>query len=127
MTKYCPEGDGAFDDWVTSCPECGSTLTDNVPDDAFMRQAYDSGPPVHLQTVPNEIEAGMLSSILRDASIPVLVRPGGPGLGAWASAATFEHAVYVRESDLDRAREVLSEIEVVDDLEDFEEYDDPDR
>ncbi len=127
MTKYCPEGDGAFDDWVTSCPECGSTLTDNVPDDSFMRQPYDGGPPVHLQTVPNEIEAGMLSSILRDASIPVLVRPGGPGLGAWASAATFEHAIYVRESDLERAREVLSEIEISEDMDDFEEYDDPDR
>ncbi len=127
MTKYCPQGDGAFDDWVASCPECGSTLTDTVPDDDFMRQPYDNGPPVVLQVVPNEVEAGMMSDILRDASIPVLVKPGGPGLGAWASAATFEHAIYVREGDLDRARDVLAEIQIVDDMEDFEEYDDPDR
>src|SRR5665811_2631993 len=79
MTKYCPQGDGAFDDWVASCPECGSTLTDTVPDDEFMRQPYDDAPPVLFQTVPNEIEASMLSDILRDANIPVMVRAGGPG------------------------------------------------
>jgi len=125
MTKYCPQGDGAFDDWVASCPECGSTLTDTVPDDEFMRQPYDDAPPVLFQTVPNEIEASMLSDILRDANIPVMVRAGGPGLGAWASAATFEHAIYVRNSDLERAREVISEIEIIEEFDDFEE-DDPD-
>lgn len=62
----------------------------------------------------------MLKDILRDAGIPVLVRPGGPGLGAWASAATFEHAIYVREGDLERAREVLAEIEVLDDFDDYD-------
>lgn len=125
MTKYCPQGDGAFDDWVASCPECGSTLTSIAPDDEFMRQPHDDAPPVLLQTVPNEIEAGMMSDILRDAAIPVMVRPGGPGLGAWASAATFEHAIYVRAGDLDRAREVLAEIQIVDDFEAYD--DDPDR
>lgn len=124
MTKYCPQGDGAFDDWVTSCPECGSTLTDTVPDDEFMRQPYEDAPPVLFQTVPNEIEASMLSDILRDANIPVMVRAGGPGLGAWASAATFEHALYVRQGDLDRALEVMSEIEIVEEFDDPEE-DDP--
>lgn len=125
MTKYCPQGDGAFDDWVASCPECGSTLTDTVPDDEFMRVPYDDRPPVLFQTVPNEIEASMLSSILRDANIPVMVRAGGPGMGAWASAATFEHALYVRAGDLDRAHEVVAEIEIVDEFDEFED-DDPD-
>src|SRR5690606_17347242 len=32
MTRYCPHGDGAFDDWVAQCPECGSSLVDTPPD-----------------------------------------------------------------------------------------------
>jgi hypothetical protein len=38
----------------------------------------------------------------------VLVRPGGPGAGAWGSVATFEHGLYVREGDLERAREIIA-------------------
>lgn len=110
--RYCPQGDGAFDDWVAACPECGATLLD-VPGTEHDIEPDDDRPPVFLQMAPNEVEAGMTREILRDAGIPVLLRPEGPGIGAWASAATMQHAVYVRAADLDRARDILSEIEIV--------------
>jgi hypothetical protein len=62
---------------------------------------------VLLATASSEVEAGMWNDALQAANIRTLIRPGGPGAGAWASAATFEHNVFVRASDLERAREVL--------------------
>jgi hypothetical protein len=115
MTRYCPHGDGAFDDWVASCPECGSTLVDTPPDPGELASDRDRATPAWLMTAPNEIEASLIAGRLRDAGIPVMLRPGGPGLGAWASALTFEHGVYVRSGDLDRARALLAEDAELDD------------
>jgi hypothetical protein len=46
--------------------------------------------------------------VLVEAGIPVLVRPGGPGAGGWGSVATFAHDLFVRNDDLDRAREIVA-------------------
>jgi hypothetical protein len=62
----------------------------------------------YLMTAPNEPIARLWEQVLQDAGIPVLVRPGGPGAGAWGSVATFEHGLFVREGDLERAREIIA-------------------
>lgn len=102
MSKYCPAGDGEYDDWVEACPECGRLLVDEAPVDG------GAGEPDHqivwLATVPNEPEAQMWAETLRRQNIPVFVRPGGPGAGAWASVASFEHDLFVRSQDLPAAR-----------------------
>ena len=63
----------------------------------------------YLMTAPNEPMARFWEDVLVDAGIPVLVRPGGPGAGGWGSVATFAHDLYVRNGDLDRAREIVAE------------------
>lgn len=116
MTRYCPHGDGAFDDWVAQCPECGSSLVDTPPDpDDLLAESVESTPTL-LMSAPNEIEANLIAGILRDAGIPVMLRPGGPGFGAWASVMSFEHGIYVREVDRERAQAVLDETVVEDDV-----------
>ncbi len=62
-----------------------------------------------LMTAPNEPMARFWEDVLRDAGIPVLIRPGGPGVGAWGSVATFAHDLYVRKDQLTRAREIVAE------------------
>lgn len=101
MTRYCPEGDGAFPDEETTCPDCGRTLVAAPPDDR------DDDPRlVRLATAANEPEAQMWAETLRRHDIAVFVRPGGPGVGAWASVASFEHDLFVRERDLPAARKL---------------------
>ena len=61
-----------------------------------------------LMTAPNEPMARFWEDVLVDAGIPVLVRPCGPGAGGWGSVATFAHDLFVRNDDLDRAREIIA-------------------
>lgn len=63
----------------------------------------------YLITAPNEPIARMWEQILRDAGIPVLVRAEGPGMGGWASVAISAHDLYVRGSDLERAKRIMEE------------------
>lgn len=102
MSRYCPVGDGEYDEWVKACPECGRPLVNKKPDDT------QAGRPGHrivwLATAPNEPEAQMWAETLRRQNIPVFLRPGGPGVGAWASVASFEHDLFVRSEHLAAAR-----------------------
>lgn len=67
--------------------------------------------PVAVAVAPNEAIADLWKSVLRDEGIVSMLRPLGPGFGAWASAATFEHEVLVRAADAGRAREILADWE----------------
>ena len=64
-------------------------------------------PIVYLATVPNEPLARMWADVLEDAGIRTLVKGAGPGVGAWASAAVFEHELYVLRSQLTEATEII--------------------
>lgn len=55
----------------------------------------------------SEVEAGMWNQTLKAAGIKALIRPGGPGAGAWASSASFEHQVFVRADQFEQAERVL--------------------
>lgn len=107
MPRYCPAGDGAFDDWVDTCPECGRGLQDDPVDEHAMAESDEI---VWLATAPNEPEAQMWASTIRSVDILVFVRAGGPGVGAWASASSFEHDLLVKERDLIRARSIVREL-----------------
>ncbi|MBA2521398.1 MAG: DUF2007 domain-containing protein [Chloroflexia bacterium] len=68
-------------------------------------------PVVYLATAPNEPLAQLWAEILEDAGIKVMMKPIGPGFGAWGSNATFEHELYVLRSRLREAEAVIAEIE----------------
>jgi hypothetical protein len=116
MPRYCPNGDGAFEEWVERCPRCGRTLVADPPVGAPAEVADD--PVVFLTTLPNEPMALLTAQVLEDEGIRTLVRPRGPGFGAWGSVATFEHDLHVLASQLDRARQIVAELEAAESAED---------
>ena len=63
---------------------------------------------VSIAVAPNEIVATMWADALADEGITALVRPLGPGFGAWGSVATFEHDIAVLAPDSARAREIIA-------------------
>lgn len=109
VVRYCPAGDGAFADWVKRCPECGRSLREAPPEEEVAVDE-NAGEIVWLATAPNEPIGAMWAEDLRGVGIPVLLRPGGPGFGAWGSVAVFEHHLYVRAPDIARARALLEEL-----------------
>jgi hypothetical protein len=115
MPRYCPRGDGVFDDWVERCPRCGRTLSVEPPAEPSVETADD--PVVFLTTAPNEPMAGLTAQVLQDEGIRTLVRPRGPGFGAWGSVATFEHDLHVLSSQLERARQIVAELEAAESAE----------
>jgi hypothetical protein len=101
--RWCPNGDGAFDPWVVRCPRCGERLVDRPPE-----RALDNS-PVRVAIAPNQAIAELWKSALDGEGIIAMLRPLGPGFGAWASVATFEHEILVRGADVARARSILDE------------------
>ena len=65
--------------------------------------------PVRIVTVSTQIEAEMIREQLAQYDIPCMVRAGGPGVGAWASSATFEHDIFVPAPLASRARSLMGE------------------
>ncbi|HEY7033623.1 MAG TPA: hypothetical protein VH482_19960 [Thermomicrobiales bacterium] len=75
------------------------------------QEARRDDPVVYLATVPNEPLAQMWAETLRRNGIEVMVKPLGPGLGAWGSAFTFEHELHVLKSQLPQALLVIQDLE----------------
>ena len=72
-------------------------------------ETIDSDADIVLLTVAqSEVEGMMLADTVRSAGIQVLIKAGGPGMGAWASTATFEHRLYVRADRLEEARGLIN-------------------
>lgn len=71
----------------------------------------DDDPVVYLATVANEPLAVLCTELLDAAGIRAMAKPTGPGYGAWASAATLPHELYVLRSRLADAETVLREME----------------
>jgi hypothetical protein len=113
MVRYCPAGDGEFEDWVETCPVCGEPLEDLADEDEEPPQELErvDEPIAFLATAPNEPVADMWVEALQQQGIRAMARPLGPGFGGWASAFNLEHALYVLESRLAEAREVIKAFE----------------
>lgn len=59
---------------------------------------------------PNEIIAGLWASVLRDEGVEVMVKSEGPG-SAYFSTMGNQHALYVLESRVAEAKQIISELE----------------
>lgn len=71
----------------------------------------DDDPIVYLATVGNQPLAQMWAELLADEGVRAMLKPLGPGMGAWASTATFEHELYVLQSQLDQAKAIVRQLE----------------
>jgi hypothetical protein len=65
---------------------------------------------VYLTTLPNEPLAQMWAETLRQNGIKVLVKPLGPGFGAWGSTFSFDHELHVHASDYDEATAIIADL-----------------
>ncbi len=62
---------------------------------------------VRVATFETETEAMMWAELLRREGIPSVLVPLGPGAGGWGATVWRPFEVRVRETDVERARELL--------------------
>lgn len=65
-------------------------------------------PVVYLATAPNEPLARMWADVLAEAGIRAMAKAAGPGLGAWGSAFSLEHELFVLRSRRAEAAAILA-------------------
>lgn len=70
----------------------------------------NNDPIVVAAEAPNEIIAGLWASVLRDEGVEVMVKSEGPGM-AYFSTMGNQHSLYVLESRVDEAKQILRELE----------------
>lgn len=63
---------------------------------------------VHIATAPNEIEAHLWSGILGEHGIRCLLKGGGLQASMYASPLAVNWDVYVLESEVEKASEILA-------------------
>jgi hypothetical protein len=113
---FCPQCRFEYTAGVSGCPDCGSELVDSLP--AAEPAAQKDFAEAELCVVPDELQATLLQNVLAGQGIPCRLQGASPfaspldvpGLrpmfGLEASTAIF-----VRRSDLARARVVYDDFE----------------
>lgn len=68
-------------------------------------------PIVYLASAPNEPLARMWADVLEEAGIRAVLKPVGPGIGAWGSAFSLEHELFVLRSRRAEAAAIVAALE----------------
>lgn len=68
-------------------------------------------PIVYLATAPNEPLTRMWADVLAEAGIRAVLKPVGPGIGAWGSAFSLEHELFVLRSRHTEAAAIVAALE----------------
>lgn len=102
---YCPFCREVFSlDFKKKCPNCQVALVEGLPPTG---DKYQSVEETSLDRFNSLIEAEMAADLLRQAGIPSVLVPLGPGAGGWGTSLWSPHELRVRADDVKRAREVL--------------------
>jgi hypothetical protein len=80
----------------------------------------DESRAVQIAIAPNEAIGLMWKDVLEEDGIVVMLKPGGVGF-ALGQAALSEYFVFVRDDQVEQAREVLSEFLTDDDPDELDE------
>jgi hypothetical protein len=121
--KYCPECGGEYQEWAVKCLDCGAALVDTKPnskpksknkDEIVVKgdRKYVREPLVVIASFSNSIEAEFNKGILESENIPSMVTSTDAIIAYQpdASAVGNVHLV-VKESDAEKAKEILNSIE----------------
>ncbi len=108
---FCAKCRDEFQGWVKSCPDCGVDLVTELPaSDRKFRKARD--PIVHIANALNEPIAMVWIDLLEKNGIRATTKGGAYRADGGGSDSPFLGCpIYVLQSDVERAREVLDGVQ----------------
>jgi hypothetical protein len=108
---YCPKCREEFQDWVTTCPDCGVSLVDILPEppvpELGPKEEPSKEPLVHVATVPSEQEAMMWAGVLEEEGIHSLVKGRDWYMRAAIPFYPSNHEIHVVASQAEKAKKIL--------------------
>ena len=122
-TKYCPECGGEYQEWAQTCADCGLELTDTKPvprrktrnENEFVLKGgrkYVKEPLVPVACFANTLEAQFSQGILESEGIPSIITDADRVLLNGQNTSTLKGvSLVVKQSDAEKAKEILDSIE----------------
>jgi predicted ATP-dependent serine protease len=121
-TKYCPECGAEYQEWAVKCLDCGVALVDEKPN--FKKKPKEttevvtkSGkrfvkePLVAIESFATSMEAQFSQGILEAEGVPSIIADADNVMLNGSNTSTKKGvALVVKESDLEKAKEILGSI-----------------
>ena len=106
---WCHTCEAEFVEGVTSCADCGGTLSAGPPQPKPEKERGPAG-LVLLADVDDGVEAGLLEGLLRQNDIPFVKRhrEAGEYISILMGRSAYGVGILVDERDYERARELLA-------------------
>lgn len=104
---WCGKCEKEYEKGIKRCPACGEKLQRKAPD------TLDLDEPVWLTTTDDNAMLGMMEEVLNDAGIPTLTKPHDLGEALMAYTGTIQMGadIYVPSKLLERAKEIIRNLE----------------
>ncbi len=114
---YCSNCNKTIKTTDTICPDCGSDLTDVIPEDGYFR--LEAMKPVKLTTVVNNYDADIILNLLKNNDIPCLKKDKFVGgyMNILMGYSVYGQDIYVDERDYENALELLQILEPINESE----------
>jgi len=104
---WCPGCRTEYMEGFKTCSDCGAGLVDELEPPEEVPVIYDS--EAFLMSTADSVEAGVIESLLKSYNIPVLMKHKETGayLNIYMGMSSFGVELYVPESKLEEAKEII--------------------
>jgi hypothetical protein len=119
--RYCPLCRGEYQDWVEKCVDCGAPLVETLPEPepepesqivTVNDTSYTTEPLIMIAEYSNFMDAKLGKEILESEGIKCFVPDEDTDTFSWTGVSKIAQPVLVvRESDSEKALEILRDIE----------------
>ncbi|BCN31343.1 putative signal transducing protein [Anaeromicropila herbilytica] len=114
---YCPKCKSEYREEFTTCPDCNEPLVKQLMEEKdIVIGAIDE---VKLLSAANEVEAELIMNLLKSNDISCFKKSKGMGgyMNVYMGYSVFGEDIYVDQTDYDRAKDILDELQLEEDNE----------
>jgi hypothetical protein len=120
---HCPRCHHEFQDWVKTCPDCGSCLVSALPVPEAVGRDEGHEPLVHIATASDEVLASMWKEVLEDEGIRCMVKRDDLAAATFALTWNTQCEIHVLASDAEKTKEILDSLR--EDSQPYEDHENP--